>query len=340
MRYIHAARWLICNIVSQDDPHRTVQTFIELVQRHEQSFYSFVHSVHSKGESLFDGLRQWVERFLTVVREGLGDPISLEVLLPHTGQDRTDILREVDAVASYHYKLKIAYETKIRRRFGRLQGQTDADAEDEATQVLLQGVAGEINVGELARGDAIDLAAEDSDESECESSSEYESSTDEDSGSSEDSTPTPQRTTPRTAEHPATAKSFQSPVSRRGDASPANQANQGTRPRSLSLKLSRSFTSLRQLSRHTRDTPAPAVPPLPKGLSHTPTDQVPKSSTSSRSFGEVTSPPSARTREPATKTKEKRTSEALKPPELRHLPQLLPIFVEIVGFPEYGFPYC
>ncbi|KAJ4478105.1 hypothetical protein J3R30DRAFT_2860798 [Lentinula aciculospora] len=67
-----------CEDLTQEDPSRTVQAFVDLIQRHEQSFYSFVHKVHSKGEGLFDSLMRWIELFLTFMREGLGQPISLE----------------------------------------------------------------------------------------------------------------------------------------------------------------------------------------------------------------------------------------------------------------------
>ena len=117
--------------MSQEDSSKTVQIFIDLIQRHEQSFYSFVHKVHSKGEGLFGSLMRWIELYLTLIREGLGQPISLEFLLPHTGKERADILREVDEIARYHYKLKLAHEAKLRRRFVRTQGHQDADAEDE-----------------------------------------------------------------------------------------------------------------------------------------------------------------------------------------------------------------
>ena len=90
----------VCGAVSQTDPAKTVQIFIDLIQRHEQSFYSFVHKVHSKGEGLFTGLMRWIELFLTLMRDGAGDRISLEFLLPHTGPEREDIIREVDAVRS------------------------------------------------------------------------------------------------------------------------------------------------------------------------------------------------------------------------------------------------
>ena len=169
--------------VSQEDPHRTVQAFVDLVRRHEQMFYSFVYKVHSRGGSLFDNLMKWIEIFLTIVRDGIGDQTSLEFLLPHTGPEREAIMKEIDGVALYHYKLKLAHEDKLRRRFGRTQKQSEADAEDEATAALVQGVVNDISFGDLVDGEAEDLAAEASasDESSGYSSSdEYDSDDDSD----------------------------------------------------------------------------------------------------------------------------------------------------------------
>lgn len=176
--------------VSQEDPHMTVQAFVDLVKRHEQMFYNFVYKVHSRGGSLFDNLTKWIELFLTVVRDGIGDPTSVEFLLPHTGQDREAIMKEVDDVALYHYKLKLAHEDKLRRRFGRTQKRDDADAEDEATAALVQGVVNDISFGDLIDGDAEDLAAEVSaseSSSDYSSSDEYDSDEDSDSDDSEES---------------------------------------------------------------------------------------------------------------------------------------------------------
>jgi hypothetical protein len=108
---------MLTSIVSQQDPSRTVQTFIDLVQRHEQAFYTFVHNVHSKGSGLFDSLMAWIELFLSYARDGLPEPVDLEFLLPDSGPQRRAIMAEVDAVAQYHYRLKLAHEEKIRRRF-------------------------------------------------------------------------------------------------------------------------------------------------------------------------------------------------------------------------------
>ena len=156
------------------------------MQRHEQSFYTFVHKVHSKGEGLFESLMRWIELFLTLMRDGVGDRISLEFLLPHTGPEREDIIREVDAVALYHYKLKVAYEAKLRKRFGRTQGMNDADAEDEATAQLVNGVVRDLSFGDVVEGDADDLAAQEDADEDDDSSDEYESGSGTSSDDSED----------------------------------------------------------------------------------------------------------------------------------------------------------
>ncbi|KAJ9127616.1 hypothetical protein QFC24_001026 [Naganishia onofrii] len=147
--------------LSQEDPQRTVQTFIDLVARHEQSFYSFVHKVHSKGQGLFDALMTWIERFLAYARDGLDDKIDLEFLLPYAGEERLEILREVDAVAAYHYKLKLAYEEKVRRRFRK-----DAATDDEAA--LIDGMIASLNLNDSVVGDMEEVGEEDEDSEDSE----------------------------------------------------------------------------------------------------------------------------------------------------------------------------
>ncbi|KAF8238699.1 hypothetical protein L208DRAFT_1240839 [Tricholoma matsutake] len=258
--------------LSQEDPHRTVQAFIDLIQRHEQSFYHFVHKVHSKGESLFDGLMRWIELFLTVVREGLGEAISLEFLLPHAGQERANILAEVDKVALYHYKLKVAYEGKLRRRFGRAQN--TADAEDEATQALVNGVIGEIDFGELMQGDVDDIAAEETN-SDCDDddSSTYESSSNDEDASD--------------------------------DSDGSDDSEEST----------------------SESIPKPKLPPLPPSpISQSSAERPPPPP-----------PPPKTDHEPLNRKAKGKKAETLKPPELQYIPQLLPIFVEIVR-PAFVLP--
>lgn len=149
-------------LVSQEDPQRTVQTFIDLVQRHEQSFYTFVHNVHSKGQGLFDSLMSWIELFLSYARDGLPRPIDLEFILPHAGPERVAIMTEVDAVAQYHYRLKIAHEEKVRRRFNQNGGMPDGQEVEEAA--LLDSVMASLSIGETVVGDAGELGDEESED--------------------------------------------------------------------------------------------------------------------------------------------------------------------------------
>ncbi|TEB30268.1 hypothetical protein FA13DRAFT_1792719 [Coprinellus micaceus] len=261
--------------ISGEDPSRTVQAFINLVQRHEQSFYQFVHNVHSKGEGLFESLMRWIELFLTFMREGLGPPISLEFLLPHSGKEREDILAEVDKVAVHHYKLKVLYEDKIRRRFGRAQADQDADAEDAAAREMVNGVLGEINFGDIVQGDAVDLAAADTDEEDTsdsydsdEDSSEYTSSSelaDSESEREESATlhPPPQdlkQVQPhRKASNSTTSFSV-------AEGKPVQKSVSRKRSMSLSLKGKRSLTFSMNgisISKDSKKSNPPPVPPLP-----------------------------------------------------------------------------
>ncbi|KAG8890630.1 hypothetical protein FRB98_007185 [Tulasnella sp. 332] len=161
---------------NETDPSRTVQIFIDLVQRHEQSFYSFVYKVHTKGEALFDSLVKWAEIFISFMGSGVGEEISLEYLLPHSGSARSAIFGEVDTVALYHYKLKIAHEEQVRRRFGSKAQDEIGDAEEAAAHDLVDSVIGQMSIGELMQGDAADIG-ESSDEAY--TSSEEESSEEE-----------------------------------------------------------------------------------------------------------------------------------------------------------------
>lgn len=340
--------------VTQEDPNRTVQAFIDLIQRHEQSFYSFVHKVHSKGEGLFDSLMRWIELFLTFVREGLGQPLSLEFLLPHKGSERAEILAEVDKVALYHYKLKLLYEDKIRRRFGRTQAQGDADAEDQATKALVDGVVGEISFGDLIDGDALDLAAEDTDEEsaeddddrEDESSSEYETGSSElesDSEESEDAAPPPPPPKSSTADARRSRTTTQVSLphfsnTRSGSRPPSVPRS---RPDAFPLKTSRSMSAMNHKAQRSYDmaslTPVPALPRNSHLIALSkPLPPSPSSRSSMEHFEQQQQQPykpSIDSTSHPVKPKKRRTKgkQVLRPPELSHIPTLVPVFKEMVS---------
>lgn len=135
-------------------PSNTVQAFCDLCARHEQAFYSFVHRVHTKGQDLFDALLHWIERFINLVRDGLPvEPFSLEVLLPHAGKERQDVIAEIDQLVDYHRKLKVTAHRRMRRKV--VKGEMDIEAreaQDEDTAFVrdvldgvgAQGIADDI----------------------------------------------------------------------------------------------------------------------------------------------------------------------------------------------------
>lgn len=104
------------------NPDAVVSAFVNLVQRHQQKFYHFVHQVHTKGSGLFQRLIHWIELFVNYVRDpreakacGLGW-IDLEQCLALSHVDRACVMKEVDAVIQHVYKLKLQRELKRRRK--------------------------------------------------------------------------------------------------------------------------------------------------------------------------------------------------------------------------------
>lgn len=146
------------------DPQKTVQTFVDLVGRHEARFYHFVHSVHSKGEGLFDNLMSWISLFLNFVRSGLPSPVSLEFVLPHAGEERRKVMKEVDGLVDYHRRVKKAHFERMRRRLERKKGGgTGRGDERDRDAAFVETVLGNLKMGDVL-GDVADVAAEDSEE--------------------------------------------------------------------------------------------------------------------------------------------------------------------------------
>ncbi|KAG8834897.1 hypothetical protein FRC17_006444 [Serendipita sp. 399] len=342
-----------CEALSQEDPHQTVQIFINLVERHEQAFYSFVHKVQNKGEGLFDSLMHWIELFLTLIRDGFREQFSLEFILPHTGPEREQIMKEVDDVALYYYKMKLFYEEKLRRRFGRVHAKSDADADDAAAQELVEGVVKELSFGELVKGDANDIAAEES-----ESSSESEDEEEEEEGEEESSsgsgttssatntmsrpTPGPSPPPPDSREQPPVLDVKAAPkapeprnkpmYTHTAHGTPA-QTPPPTRPR---LRPSKSFSDSSSATPTLVGVGSPAAPArasLDKSLPPMPRSAGNNQSGNSRNQAAFpprqgqTQPPSGTN---AVKKRKKMGHMSAEPPELTHIPKLLPLFLEMI----------
>jgi hypothetical protein len=288
--------------VGQSNPHRTVQTFIDLVARHEQAFYSFVHKVHSKGEGLFDSLMKWIELFIGLMREGLGSPTSMEFILPHAGgEERAQLVREIDSVALYHYKLKLAHEDKIRKRFGRSANANSSieDQEEAAAQEFMADLARDMQFSDVIRGDAGEITAIDSETG----SSEYDSDETDETDSTEESD---------SGSGTGTAESVGDRVPPHSAPPPGRESTKG---------------------RASLDIPSSSKPSGHSGLRH------------ARSFSHEQRSPAKKDltggrvqlRSSPTPQRRRKAPQVLKEPELKVLPELLPLFVELVS-PEPRFP--
>ncbi|KIS71296.1 uncharacterized protein UMAG_01196 [Mycosarcoma maydis] len=300
--------------LSYTDPTRTVQVFVDLVERHEGRFYNFVHQVHSKGSGLFDGLMQWIELFINFVRGnersaeavslqtssesdqavgklgGIGE-VDLEICLPAGGEERRKALDEIDSLVLYAYRLKFLRELKLRRKLadrevagvaGKLMGADKKRRPDGLTEeddsAFVGAMVENLGVGDIFTGEVADAEAE---EDELETSDE-ENSDDEFGGHSREDTSSRHRMrTSSMSESEVSAEDIDEQV--RWRPTPSRQATLTP-------------GSLKQLDKD--------LPSLPQeALTHAAGTE---------------------------KSRKRRKIPAPKAPELKVLPEMLPLFVEMV----------
>lgn len=102
------------------DATNTAQPFIDLVQKHEQEFYNFVHNVHAKDQTkLFDSLLCYVDSIFAVIAHGLPERVDLYRCVEEAGisQDQYPILKqEIDALCRYHKERKQRHLDRKRQK--------------------------------------------------------------------------------------------------------------------------------------------------------------------------------------------------------------------------------
>ncbi|AEO53403.1 hypothetical protein MYCTH_2294684 [Thermothelomyces thermophilus ATCC 42464] len=115
------------------DPNQTVQAFIDLCQRHENHFYSFVHQVHTHDNGLFTQLMGWVEGILEFLRHGPKNG-SLDINALFEGAvssaliDREKAIAEIDKLIAWQEARKKWHHDKTRQKMAAEGGPGDADA--------------------------------------------------------------------------------------------------------------------------------------------------------------------------------------------------------------------
>lgn len=103
------------------DPNQTVQAFIDLCERHQSSFYKFVHEVHLHDNGLFGSLMSWIEDILEFLRHGpRGGRLDMNALLhgaKDVGQvDKDKALQEINALIKWHEDRKRWHLNKTRQK--------------------------------------------------------------------------------------------------------------------------------------------------------------------------------------------------------------------------------
>ncbi|KAI8388420.1 uncharacterized protein BYT42DRAFT_559997 [Radiomyces spectabilis] len=121
-----------------DDVTNTAQPFIELVQRHEQRFYFFVHNVHAQDKShLFDELLGYVDNMFAFLSNGISGKLDLDQTIKDAGiddQQQETLLQELEAVCDYHRRRK---EQHLRRRREKLMVQdTTVESRQQANEAF------------------------------------------------------------------------------------------------------------------------------------------------------------------------------------------------------------
>ncbi|KAI9798402.1 MAG: hypothetical protein M1833_004796 [Piccolia ochrophora] len=103
------------------DPNQTVQSFIDLCQRHEHNFYKFVHEVHIHDNGLFQELMGWLEGILEFLRKGpRGGKLDMNALFQGAvdmNQINKDVaVTEIDALIKWQEERKKWHQDKTRQK--------------------------------------------------------------------------------------------------------------------------------------------------------------------------------------------------------------------------------
>ena len=103
------------------DPNQTVQSFIDLCQRHEHNFYKFVHEVHLHDNGLFGALMGWIEDILEFLRHGpKGGKLDMNAIfqgaLDMRQVDKDKSIAEINELIKWQEARKKWHSDKTRQK--------------------------------------------------------------------------------------------------------------------------------------------------------------------------------------------------------------------------------
>ena len=103
------------------DPNQTVQSFIDLCQRHQEKFYKFIHEVHIHDNGLFTALMGWLEGILEFLRHGpKGGRLDMNALFQGAVDmrriNKAAAIAEIDALIKWQEERKKWHQDKTRQK--------------------------------------------------------------------------------------------------------------------------------------------------------------------------------------------------------------------------------
>lgn len=96
--------------------------FIDLCEKHQQTFYHFVHRVYSRDrDGLFRQLASWLSFLQTFLRDGLQPPINIQALLDReiSLRDHADLRADLEAMSKHRLEQKQRRHQKMKERIAR-----------------------------------------------------------------------------------------------------------------------------------------------------------------------------------------------------------------------------
>ncbi|PGH14672.1 hypothetical protein AJ80_05853 [Polytolypa hystricis UAMH7299] len=147
------------------DPNQTVQAFIDLCARHQDSFYKFVHEVHLHDNGLFDALMGWIEDILEFLRHGPKSEGKLDMNALFQGAvlinqiDKDLAIQEINSLVKWHHDRKKWHHDKTRQKMAAEGTGGAAGGDAGADHFPASGFVG--NDFGLDEGDLEDLAISD-----------------------------------------------------------------------------------------------------------------------------------------------------------------------------------
>lgn len=113
-----------------------VQSFVDLIKRHENSFLRFIHDAYQHDDGLFEDLMNWIELFLAFLRSGDSRQIDLDAVVSSLPESTNELWTEVDEYIEYNIALKAWRRTRMETRLAAKNGTVNgADGGDVPTSL-------------------------------------------------------------------------------------------------------------------------------------------------------------------------------------------------------------